>query len=90
MNERFPEDWSPEAAGYITGVPMEDGRYWCLLELTFGRYRIVIAEDQWSAGEHWCYEDNWAALMSWMAGPEKTPTGWKRHMLPDGTFERQD
>jgi len=87
--ERFPEDWNPVDAGYITGMPMDDGRYWCLLLLTFGRLRIVIAEDQFSAGEHWCYEDNAAAMLSYFAGSDVPPVGWKRHMLPDGMFERR-
>lgn len=86
--ERFPEDWDAKANGYVMGQPMADGRYWCLLLLTFGRLRIVIAEDQFSAGEHWCYEDNSAAMLSYLSGPDVPPVGWKRHMLPDGSFER--
>ena len=87
--ERFPEGWNPkEDGGYIMGEPMEDGRYWCLLLLTFGRLRIVIAEDQFSAGEHWCYENNVDAVLSYFRGLGEPPFGWKRHMLPDGTFER--
>ena len=86
--ERFPADWDPKANGYLAGVPMPDGRYWCLLLLTFGRLRIVIAEDRWTAGEHWCYEDNAAALGCYIRGSQFVPTGWKRHMRPDGTYER--
>ena len=53
------------------------------------RLRIVIAEDITTAGEHWCYEDNGAALASYLRGPDEEPTGWKRHMLPTGEFERR-
>jgi hypothetical protein len=90
MNERvrIPDDWDFQANGYLMGQPMPDGRWWCLLELWGQRLRIVIAEDIFTAGEHWCYEDNGAALASYLRGPEFVPTGWKRHMLPDGRFER--
>lgn len=88
MNERFPEDWDYKADGYIACVDMEDGRKWCLLPLALGRLRIVIAEDRWTAGEHWCYDDNTAAILSYHRGPDVAPTGWTRHMLPNGRFER--
>ena len=85
---RIPADWDYKANGYVMGTPMADGRWWCLLPLTFGRFRIVIAEDIFTAGEHWCYDDNLAAILSYYRGPDVPPTGWKRHMRPDGTFER--
>jgi hypothetical protein len=88
MNERFPEGWDPIAEGYLAGTLMPDGRYWCLMQLTLGRNRIVIVEDQFSPGEHWCYSDPWVGLANWHLGPDHTPEGWSRHMLPDGTFER--
>lgn len=88
--ERFPEGWDPVEQGYIDGRLMDDGRYWCLLGLTLGRLRIVIAEDEFTAGEHWCYNNNAQALASFDAGPEVTPVGWSRHMRPDGTFDRPE
>jgi len=48
---RFPDDRWLE--GVTAALPMADGRAWCLIPLTFGRLRIVIAEDQFSMGEHW-------------------------------------
>jgi hypothetical protein len=87
---RFPEGWDAKDEGYLGAIPMEDGRMWCLMPLTFGRVRIVIAEDQFTAGEHWCYSDYMVGLLNWNLGPDHTPEGWSRHMLPDGTFERRD
>ena len=91
MNEetvkRFPEGWTYLDGGYMAGKPMRDGRWWCLMPLTLGRLRIVIAEDEWTAGEHWCYDNVAAAWACWEAGPDHTPVGWSRHMLPDGTKE---
>ena len=49
--DRFPDDSWQE--GVLAAQPMADGRAWCLIPLTFGRVRIVIAEDQFSMGEHW-------------------------------------
>lgn len=49
--ERFPTDEWLE--GMIAARPMADGRAWCLIPLTFGRLRIVIAPDEFSMGEHW-------------------------------------
>lgn len=88
--ERFPEDWDPKANGYLAGSKMEDGRFWCLLPLTLGRLRIVIAEDYATAGEHWCYDDNYVAMACYLRGPDTPPIGWKRHMLPDGTLRGSD
>ena len=48
---RFPDDTWQE--GFIAVQPMDDGRAWCLMPLTFGRVRLVIAEDWCSMGEHW-------------------------------------
>jgi hypothetical protein len=92
IDERLaiPDDWDFQANGYLLGIPMEDGRWWCLLPLWGGRLRIVIVEDIFSAGEHWCYGDNAAAMQSYLAGPNVAPTGWTRHMLPGGGFERRD
>ena len=90
MSERFPEGWDPLENGYVAAKPMEDGRWWCLMPLYGGRFRIVIAEDQFTAGEHWCYSNPVYAVVSWDDGPEKPPTKWTRHMLPDGSFERRD
>lgn len=88
---RFPNgvdaDW---CAGYLSVGPMPDGRAWCLMPLTLGRLRIVIAEDVHTAGEHWCYSDSIAAMASYFAGPEQPPVGWSRHMRPDGTMEYPD
>lgn len=64
---------------------MRDGRLWALAPLALGRLRIVIIEDEWTAGEHWCYSDNAAAVVSFFAGPEAEPFGWSRHTLPDYT-----
>jgi hypothetical protein len=48
---RFPgKDW---LMGVIAARPMADGRAWCLVPLLLGRLRIVIAEDEFSMGEHW-------------------------------------
>ena len=84
--DKFPPggDWW---TGYLQVRAMPDGRAWCLLPLTLGRLRIVIAEDQWTAGEHWCYSDTKAALDSYLRGPGHTPRHWSRHMRPDGTME---
>jgi len=87
---RFPEGWKPFDHGYLHGVEMEDGRWWCLLELFGGRLRIVIAEDEFTSGEHWCFSDVRAGWMSYFNGPTEAPVGWSRHMLPDGRFERFD
>lgn len=88
---RFPHgvdaDW---CAGYLTVQPMRDGRAWCLVPLLLGRLRIMIAEDQWTAGEHWCFNDNGAALASYTMGPDVPPKGWSRHMRADGTYERPE
>jgi hypothetical protein len=88
---RFPDGFEAEANGYIDTRVMDDGRYWCLLNLTLGRLRIVIAEDQFTAGEHWCFpegdEGRVAAIRSYMLGPSYPPRGWSRHMHPDGTME---
>ena len=88
--KRFPDGWDPKDEGYIAGVPMDDGRWWCLMPLWGNRVRIVIAEDQFTAGEHWCYSDAVAGFVNWSFGPEHTPDGWTRHMLPGGGFERRD
>lgn len=93
--ERFPEGWNPKNEGYIDGRPMADGRWWCLLPLTMGRVRIVIAEDQFTAGEHWCYSDPNKGVQEWSKGCfyvgddsiSFSPEGWSRHMFPDGSFE---
>jgi hypothetical protein len=85
--QRFPESDDSWAGSYISVKAMPDGRAWCLMSLSLGRLRIVIGEDQFTCGEHWCYEDNVKAVASYVAGPEVTPTGWSRHMLPDYTFE---
>jgi hypothetical protein len=84
---RFPPDRDEWQSGYLSVMAMDDGRAWCLMPLTLGRLRIVIAEDCWTAGEHWCYSDPDAAYISYLAGPQTPPTGWTRHMLPDGSFE---
>lgn len=89
MSDRFPDDWDPTNEGYLAGRPMADGRYWCLMPLTFGRNRIVIAEDQFTVGEHWCFSDPLRGLQQWALGPDHAPEGWTRHMLPDGSFERR-
>lgn len=89
MSDRFPDDWDPKAEGYIAGMPMEDGRWWCLAPLSLGRVRIVIAEDEYTAGEHWCYSDPTLGVIQWAKGSEHTPDGWTRHMFPDGKFERR-
>ena len=88
MSDRFPENWDPiKDGGYLAGTKMDDGRWWCLLELTMGRNRIVIAEDQFTAGEHWCYSDPYVGLANWHLGPDHTPVGWSRHMRLDGSRE---
>jgi hypothetical protein len=84
---RFPDGFEAEANGYIATKKMDDGRYWCLLRLIGERLRIVIAEDQFTAGEHWCFNSNDSAIRSYMLGPSYTPRGWSRHMHPDGTME---
>ena len=90
--ERFPEDWDPiEDGGYLAARLMDDGRYWCLMQLTFGRLRIVIAEDWSTAGEHWCYSNNVDAVLSYDRGPDVPPTGWSRHTtFPDYKHEYPD
>lgn len=88
MTDRFPPDWDPKTEGYLAGEKMEDGRWWCLMPLTMGRLRIVIAEDEFTTGEHWCYSDTKAALVSFGKGPTVPPTGWSRHLRSDGVFER--
>lgn len=87
---RFPNGFDAEENGYIDTRRMDDGRYWCLMNLTLGRLRIVIAEDQFTAGEHWCFSDTVAAVRSYMLGPGYPPRGWSRHMTPDGRFEYPD
>ena len=84
---RFPDGFEAEANGYIATRKMDDGRYWCLLRLIGERLRIVIAEDQYTAGEHWCFNNNDSAIRSYMLGPAYPPRGWSRHMHPDGTME---
>jgi hypothetical protein len=84
---KFPpgrDDWHES---YLEVQPMEDGRAWCLVPLIGGRLRIMIAEDQWTAGEHWCFNDAVHAVASYVAGPDVEPTGWSRHMHPDGRLE---
>jgi hypothetical protein len=88
--QRFPEGWNPIDDGYIAGRPMDDGRWWCLMPLTFGRNRIVIAEDQFSVGEHWCYSDPTVGLANWALGPDHEPEGWSRHMHANGMLEWPD
>src|SRR5262245_26947778 len=66
---KFPQGWKPEDAGYVLGQEMDDGRWWCVMPLTFGRLRIVIAEDQYTAGEHWCYSNPGLAIANWANGP---------------------
>lgn len=51
--ERFPRGFDEVANGYVATRPMADGRLWGLLRITFGRLRIVVIEDEWSAGEHY-------------------------------------
>ena len=85
--KRFPKGFDAHENGYLAVEPMPDGRAWCLLALTLGRLRIVIAEDQFTAGEHWCYDNNLAATMSYKAGPDVEPIGWSRHMHPNGDLE---
>lgn len=92
MSERFPDDWDPKAEGYLGGKLMDDGRWWCLMPLSLGRVRIVIAEDEFTAGEHWCYSDPAVGVIQWAMGcidPDHILDGWTRHMLPDGSFERR-
>jgi hypothetical protein len=81
-DERFPKGWDPRAEGYVAGRRMDDGRWWCLMPLIGNRLRIVIAEDQYTAGEHWCYDNALTALINYDNGPTHSPTGWSRHMLP--------
>lgn len=83
-----PERWGDMswAWGYAAIKPTPDGKYVALMELIFG-VRIVVCEDKTTAGEHWCYtEDVMAGVESFLRFPEP-PTGWSRHMLPDGSFE---
>ena len=89
-SERFPDGVDEWADGYLDVQPMPDGRAWCLVPLIGGRLRIMIAEDHFTAGEHWCYSDPVAALISYHAGPEHAPTGWSRHMRLDRTREYPD
>jgi hypothetical protein len=53
MRERFPRGFDAAEQGYERVTPMPDGRMWALLRITFGRLRIVIVEDEFTAGEHW-------------------------------------
>lgn len=53
MAERFPDGFDAHSNGYLRAEPMPDGRMWALLRITFGRLRIVIVEDWFTAGEHW-------------------------------------
>jgi hypothetical protein len=84
---RFPHGTTDWADSYVDVQPMPDGRAWCLVPLIGGRLRIMIAEDQFTAGEHWCYDNKFAAVLSYHAGPWVEPTGWSRHMHPDGRLE---
>jgi hypothetical protein len=33
--------------------PLSDGQWLCLMKLTFNRMRLIVAPDEWTAGEHW-------------------------------------
>ena len=51
--ELFPDGEAEWSDGYFAVQPMADGRAWCLVPLIGGRLRIMIAEDHFTAGEHW-------------------------------------
>ena len=87
FERRFPDGFDYAGEGYYAAWHMDDGRLWSLMPLIGRRLRIVIVEDWSTAGEHWCYSNRLAAMISYAHGPDGHPFGWSRHMHPDGTFE---
>ena len=86
QQRRFPNGVGDWAVGYMALKPMEDGRFLVLMTLALNRARVSIAEDEWSLGEGWCFDEVLLAFASFIRYPEP-PVGWTRHMLGDGRNE---